>query len=172
VNGIKARVCWIESLVLALTYTIEGDINHIWIPPSRLPRRANHLWQHTCFEAFLSAPAKPEYWEFNLSPSGEWAVYGFSGYRERVPREDAEFVQEITACRIDGVLELHATICLSRLPLMQCAHLRLGLAAVIEDENGALSYWALKHAPGQADFHHASSFVMEIAWPETGMAKL
>src|SRR2546422_3089437 len=34
------------------------------------------------------------------------------------------------------------------------AVLSLALAAVVGDENGALSYWALKHPPGKPDFHH------------------
>ena len=32
--------------------------------------------------------------------------------------------------------------------------LQLALAAVVEDEDGRLSYWALRHAPGKPDFHH------------------
>jgi hypothetical protein len=37
------------------------------------------------------------------------------------------------------------------------------LAAVIEDENGGLSYWALRHPPGKPDFHHPNAFAMTIA---------
>jgi hypothetical protein len=38
----------------------------------------------------------------------------------------------------------------------------LGLSAVIEDESGALSYWALRHVPGKPDFHHPQAFAMEL----------
>jgi hypothetical protein len=40
--------------------------------------------------------------------------------------------------------------------------LRLGLSAVIEDDNGSLSYWALKHPSGKPDFHHPDAFALEI----------
>jgi len=40
---------------------------------------------------------------------------------------------------------------------------RLGLSAVIEEESGALSYWALAHPPGRADFHHSDCFALELA---------
>ncbi len=40
--------------------------------------------------------------------------------------------------------------------------LALGLSVVIEEESGALSYWALRHAPGKPDFHHASAFALEL----------
>jgi hypothetical protein len=39
---------------------------------------------------------------------------------------------------------------------------RLGVSAVIEESDGAKSYWALKHAPGKPDFHHADSFAYEL----------
>ena len=41
-------------------------------------------------------------------------------------------------------------------------HLRLGAAAVLEDDNGRLSYWALCHPPGKPDFHHPDGFVLEL----------
>ena len=34
-------------------------------------------------------------------------------------------------------------------------------AAVIEEESGAISYWALRHA-GKPDFHQASAFALEL----------
>ncbi len=40
--------------------------------------------------------------------------------------------------------------------------LKLALSAVVEDDSGTLSYWALKHAPGKPDFHHSDGFVLEL----------
>jgi hypothetical protein len=34
---------------------------------------------------------------------------------------------------------------------------------VIEEKNGALSYWALRHPAGKPDFHRRSAFAMELA---------
>ena len=42
-----------------------------------------------------------------------------------------------------------------------------GLSAVIEDPNGVLSYWALRHPPGKPDFHHPDTFALEIDLLET-----
>ena len=39
---------------------------------------------------------------------------------------------------------------------------RIGLSAVIEEEDGTISYWALRHAPGKPDFHHPDAFAMEL----------
>ena len=47
--------------------------------------------------------------------------------------------------------------------LQSPAALRLGLAAVIEDRAGVLSYWALKHPVEKPDFHHADSLVVALA---------
>ena len=38
VHRIEARICWTEGGVLALTYTLQGDITRVWIPPPRPPR--------------------------------------------------------------------------------------------------------------------------------------
>jgi hypothetical protein len=43
----------------------------------------------------------------------------------------------------------------------------LGLSAVIEDLDGVLSYWALRHPPGKPDFHHPDTFALEIDLLET-----
>ena len=56
---------------LELRYEVEGDVGRVLIPPARAPRRADELWQHTCFEAFVGESGSPAYREFNLSPSGE-----------------------------------------------------------------------------------------------------
>jgi len=37
------------------------------------------------------------------------------------------------------------------------------LTAVVECVDGALSYWALRHAAGKPDFHHPDTFALEIA---------
>jgi hypothetical protein len=37
------------------------------------------------------------------------------------------------------------------------------LSALIEDQNGGKSYWALAHPPGKPDFHHADSFALEFS---------
>ena len=74
----------------------------------------------------------PAYREFNFSPSGQWAAYGFSGYRQR----DASLVfakaPAMSLRRLPERLELDAVLNPALLP--RCAlgeTLELGLAAVI-----------------------------------------
>ena len=44
--------------------------------------------------------------------------------------------------------------------------LHIGLSAVIEEEGGRKSYWALAHPPGPPDFHHPDCFTLELAAPK------
>ena len=37
-----------------------------------------------------------------------------------------------------------------------------GLSVVLEEANGAKSYWALAHASGRPDFHAADCFVAKL----------
>src|SRR5512143_3440893 len=49
--------------------------------PSPRPGRRDRLWEHTCCEAFVGAPAGTGYLELNLAPSGDWALWAFDDYR-------------------------------------------------------------------------------------------
>src|SRR6266851_4852662 len=66
---------------LVLSYTMTGTMSDVRMPPVVTPARADDLWQHTCFEAFVRASSGPAYYEFNFAPSTEWAAYRFDGYR-------------------------------------------------------------------------------------------
>jgi hypothetical protein len=126
------------------------------------------LWQHTCFEVFIAVKGQPTYYEFNFSPSGEWAAYAFiKGYRDGGPIEDDGLHPEIVVRSAANSFELEAIVRLDRLQAIKSQMpLRMGLSAVIEEKDGTLSYWALKHRPGKPDFHHPDSFALELALPD------
>jgi hypothetical protein len=143
-----------DGAMLRVDYVLEGDIEGLRIPAPTRPRAADELWKHTCCELFVARMAAQEYREFNFSPSGEWAAYRFSSYRER-------------GAAVDAVPTIAVEVALARLNLTARVavgdeKLVLGVSAVIEEESGALSYWALRHAPGKPDFHHPQAFAMEL----------
>jgi hypothetical protein len=153
-----------EGRVLALTYVLNGKIERLRIPPAKSPRRADNLWQHTCFEAFVAVKGGSTYYEFNFSPATEWAAYRFRSYRDGAPVENNNLDPRIAVRRHTNTLELHANIRMEHLPAVtERASFRLGLSAVIEDIDGGLSYWALRHAPGKPDFHYPDSFVLHFS---------
>jgi hypothetical protein len=115
---------------------------------------------------FVGFTDNPAYYEFNFSPSREWAAYAFHGYRDGGPLEDDDLAPLISVQKLHEALQLNVVVRLGRLPLLQPGVvIRLGLSAVIEDSDGGLSYWALKHPAEKPDFHHADSFVLEFALP-------
>jgi hypothetical protein len=163
VQEIEASAGWTQDNALIFTYTLTGDLPRLRIPPPRPPLRADRLWQHTCFEAFVSVQGKADYHEFNFAPSGEWAAYSFQRYRDGTPLEDDKLVPRITVRNEADQLDLDATIRLEHLATIPPnAWLRLALCAVIEDQSGKLSYWALRHPPGNPDFHHPDCFALEL----------
>ena len=169
-DGIEVRV-EAGSGTLRLRYRLHGDLPRIRVPSASRAGRADGLWRHTCFEAFLHAGTAPRYLELNFSPSGQWAAYRFSGYRDgREPLELEEppriVVRREGGAGRGGSLELAASV---RLPVPGAIgrKLRLGLCAVVEDDAGGLSYWALRHAAGRPDFHHRQTFALELPCPWT-----
>jgi hypothetical protein len=163
VEEIEARVGWTQDNALAFTYALKGDLMRLRIPLPQPALRADRLWQHTCFEAFVALKGNPKYYEFNFAPSGQWAAYSFQRYRVGTPLEDDIPTPKITSRKLANGLDLEAIVHLGTLPVIQPgACLQLALCAVIEDENGTLSYWALKHSPGKPDFHHRDTFVLDL----------
>jgi len=163
VHDIETRIWWAETGDLGITYVLTGDIRRLRIPSLRPARSADRLWEHTCFEAFVGLAGKSEYCEFNFSPSGEWAVYAFRRYRESAPLVGKDWAPETTVRSDEKSLELDAMVRLDYLPLIQPrASLRLALSAVIEENSGMISYWALEHPVGKPDFHHPDSFALEL----------
>ena len=149
---------------LRLRYFLDGDVNGILVPPPATPGPADELWRHTCFEAFIAGQDSRAYCEFNFSPSSQWAVYGFSAYREGMAPLDYATNPRVAASVTDDRIALEACVPLEALlALPGDGLLRLGLAAVVESSDGRLSYWALAHPADGPDFHHSDGFVLTIA---------
>jgi hypothetical protein len=145
--------------VLRLRYVACGRIAEMRLAKDAPPMRADGLWRHTCFEAFVRPLRGEAYREFNFSPSRAWAAYDFDAYRSGM-REAPVAPPRAEARASADRFELSV-----RLDLANAAPFRLGLCAVIETAEGALSYWALAHPPGRADFHHRDCFALELAAP-------
>jgi hypothetical protein len=153
-----------EPDLLVFQYSLVADMACIRVPVPGASRRADGLWEHTCFEAFVAAADAPGYLEFNFSPSLEWAIYRFSAYREGMSL--AEIGEAPAICVHPGVdgLQLESAVHLVHLPdLRDVRRLRIAVTAVIEDKNGGRSFWGLRHPPGQPDFHHPNGFTLEVA---------
>lgn len=147
---------------LALHFDVYGSINNLLIPAVKLPYETDNLWQHTCFEAFIAVHEEPEYYEFNFSPSGEWAAYAFDDYRVRKAWR-ASVPPAITCVHNAERLSLLAVISnqdLPKNPFAKCY--RLGLSAVVETKSQSLSYWALFHPAGKPDFHRRNGFTLSL----------
>jgi hypothetical protein len=163
VRSLEVRLRAQEPDFLLFQYLLVADMARVRVPPPGAGGRAEALWKHTCFEAFIAPADATGYHEFNFSPALEWAIYRFSAYRERMSPAEIGRAPQISVHRGDDGLELQSVVRLGHLAdLGDARHLRIALAAVIEDENGRLSYWGLRHPPGKPDFHHPIGFALEV----------
>ena len=111
----------------------------------------------------MMAGEGPEYREFNFSPSGEWALYDFRGYRDASEQDGALLTTLDPVIKVQQSLDrLELTVEIDQGLLPQANSLKLGLSAVVENAAGAKSYWALRHSPGKPDFHHADAFAIQM----------
>lgn len=146
---------------LALLYVIHAPSDELKLPPMAESVRVDHLWRHTCLEAFIRTPAGEAYFEINLSPSTRWAAYRFDGYRDGMANLHLPAPQ-IESRSYPARHELEALIDLGGAPDLTRSDWRLGLSAVIEDADGAKAWWALAHPAGPPDFHHAAAFTLDL----------
>jgi hypothetical protein len=152
-----------EPGILVFRYSLDAEMSRVRVPPSGGGERVDALWKHTCFEAFVAHADGPGYHEFNFSPSLDWAAYRFSAYREGMSPAQVGRAPQISVRRGEDGLELRSAVHLGHMAdLRDAVHLRIALAAVIEDQNGRLSYWGLSHPPGKPDFHHLNGFALQV----------
>ncbi len=147
---------------LSIHYAVRGDISRIILPEPSAPTRKHDLWKATCFEFFLAVKGRPEYWEFNLSPSGDWNIYAMDAYRQVNMREESAYSQipfEFTKSNNDLTLDVAVNLGQRFQPLQL---LQIGITAIIHTVDGMETYWALVHPGAQADFHLRESFVIEL----------
>ncbi|MEM9879981.1 MAG: DOMON-like domain-containing protein [Pseudomonadota bacterium] len=166
--GVSAAI-EIGPNALTLTYQINADRKHIAFPKAcanaretpfnSAKLRRDDLWKTTCFEAFLAPSDTPAYYEINCAPSGHWAAYRFSSYRQGQSQADIDLAAPVDVAVYNNHITLHAVL---RMPF-ELDEVRIGLSAVVEERAGPLSYWALHHPKSTPDFHDPEGFCLPIA---------
>jgi hypothetical protein len=147
---------------LAVRYEFRGALGEVVVPKAAArPARRSGLWETTCCEFFLGVKGEARYWEFNLSPSGDWNVYSFTGYRQGMAEEAAFTALDVRVQRRRESLLLAAEAAVG-LIVPANRPLEVGVAAVVQRAGGGLTYWALTHPGEKADFHRRDSFLVEI----------
>ena len=150
-----------QENILKLTYLLQGQDKIIIPTADPSLSRLFDLWDHTCFEFFLGLAGTTQYWEFNLSPTGDWNVFRFPDYRQDIAEEMTfitlpfQIVQQSDKLRLDVKIDLTTII-------SDQQKLNIGITSVIEDREHQLSYWALAHPDVRADFHHRDSFTISL----------
>ena len=151
-----------KDQMLSIEYQLFGDLNAISInPPANPSSRQSHLWEATCFEFFIGIPGDANYWEFNLSPSGNWAVFALDDYRQGLRDELSFSSLSFKVDRYPNYITLSLEFDLSELILAE-QDLEMSVTTVIKSSQDQLSYWAITHSGKEADFHLRDSFMINL----------
>ena len=152
---------------LSIRFEVAGDLSLIAIPePSENRCRKNRLWEKTCFEFFVGIGNMPAYWEFNLSPSGDWNVFRFKDYRNENSGNRLEEEGGYRSLAIRTRMDTECFLLDLDLDLGRIAPpdliLEIGVACVIELKNSEVRFFALNPAGPKPDFHRRSDFMIKI----------
>jgi hypothetical protein len=144
---------------LIVEYSLSGALEKLVIPSGTASRRADRLWEHTCFEAFVAPTSAAAYCELNFAPSTQWAAYAFDGYRRGMRPLELAKSPTIAVVRAANELRVTADIELGHFADAPWPW-RIGLSAVVEDRAGGRAYYALEHPHEKPDFHDAAAFTV------------
>ncbi len=151
---------------LFVHYEMIGGSLRIDIPGrKREPSRRKGLWENTCLELFVAVKDYDRYWEFNLSPSGDWNVFRFEHYRnerhaDKLREEPLVASLPFRTQRRSGSFLLDMEFDLDTL-VRKDQFLEIGIAAIIQFDKEK-TYWALTHCGSRPDFHRRDSFIIKL----------
>ena len=158
--GVSCGLMRLRSDLIELNYEV-ADPDGVLEFPLGTGMRRDGLWKSSCFELFIGKPDSGSYRELNFSPGGDWAAYGFAGYRTG---------QHDLPMHVEPLVESEVT------PIGFSVRVRvslddletgdpIGICAVIEERDFGLSYWSLWHAAPNPDFHHPTCFAATLPPP-------
>jgi hypothetical protein len=142
-------------------FVLRGDTRAIqWPAAAGHTSPGTDLWKHTCFELFISQPGHRDYWEYNFSPSRQWAIYAFQDYRQPAPlaATHTPIIELPHHSDTEFTLQVRFT---PESPLINTP-LNIGVAAIIETTDGQRHHYALRHCGNKPDFHLRESFLLEL----------
>jgi hypothetical protein len=158
VSAVEAKIIGQDANWLRVRWRIDGALALV-VPPFAGRGRADELWRTTCFEVFARPDGGEGYLELNLSPSERWNAYDFDSYRAGIRERPFPREPECTLRQGSSFAIFDAAVPAAGLPAGTAA---LGLAAVIEEHGGTLSYWAMAHPAGKPDFHSPACFAATL----------
>ncbi len=149
--------------LLSVGCALTGNLSELAIPATEeSPRRKDRLWEETCLEFFLGVKDSERYWEFNLSPSGDWNVYRFTSCREGMREEPAFASLPFAIRREPEALGLSLDLDIGKI-IPARKDMEIAVAAVIKTVKGGTSHWALVHPGPRPDFHRRDGFLLGIS---------
>jgi len=81
VTSVYCGLGWAGPCEWTVDFIIACPPDALRLPEEAQFDRTDGLWRTTCLELFVKSVDDPAYFEFNFSPSGQWAAYQFDAYR-------------------------------------------------------------------------------------------
>ncbi len=94
--------------------------------------------------------------------TGDWNVFRLDRYRENLQEELRLTELPIELETQSDRLKLSTKLNLDKLGILQTQAIEVSATTVIQAQSGDISYWAVKHAGSEADFHLRESFMIKL----------
>lgn len=158
---ISGTIEYTEPGLLDIQYQFSGNLTEItWPAATNKPQRKAKLWQQTCMELFIAEKNSERYFEFNLSPNGNWQCYEFLFYRSLASQP--KNIKPPKIGKLDDRKGISYSVSLDITPLSLATPLQLGISTVLLQACGDLAYFSLYPQTDAPDFHLRDGFKLTL----------
>ncbi|MFN8369755.1 MAG: hypothetical protein U0T83_03915 [Bacteriovoracaceae bacterium] len=148
-----------NNLLLDLKYSVLGNIQNLQLEaPVLQPQRTEELWKKSCFEIFLNNNLEHDYVEFNFSSSKNWNSYIFDNYRVKNSYLQLPSFPKINTYTNDQTFTMNVSVEFNYKNFNKVNQLFISPTVILQHNNNAQSFWAIKHTKNHPDFHVKDSF--------------
>ncbi len=148
-----------------LDYRIRGDIDRPRLPPQAASKFQDLLWSKPAWKRSSASPTATPTSNSTSRPRASGRCIDSKPIGKDVTSLNPLPPPRVIVRRHGEELEADIDIHLGAIPGLTAAEikgreLRLAVSAVMQSDQGVISYWALAHPPGKPDFHHRDGFAL------------
>lgn len=149
---VQVRLLAESSQQWQVSYRVQASnsfLRSLALPSVSSTVRKQDLWKQNCFELFWKNPEGASYFEWNISPLGEWNLYEFSSYRKGMREVTAAQTPQVSSFLSQNGFELKVT--LPQAFPSKAVHVRP--AVILYPKGGEALFFSNAHASERPDFH-------------------
>ena len=146
----------IKNQKLYLQFSLLGSTDIYTFESFKAIKRADNLWEKSCFELFIANRISNAYWEINISSTGEWNLYQFDAYKQGMREIELTTQPLIQTQQDQDSFTISFELDIAELNLSDS--LNINLATILLTKENSRTFWTINPVE-KPDFHNQNGFI-------------